>query len=79
MFEGLPVLTEYFPIRAHVMPYSDFVAEHRQFLVFGNIGFPEDWLLRKLLAEGASVRHVKDDYTMPYRDASIYEVSIKER
>ena len=73
--EGLPLLKRYFPIRANVSPYSAFVAEHRQFLVWGRIDDELGWLLRKLRAEGAAVTELgafeSEDYS-----GSLYEVTL---
>ena len=52
------------PVSLCVKPLSDFVAAHRQFLVFGR---PEDgWIVRKLLDEGATVQlvRIQDGYQL---------------
>ena len=56
IFEGMQMEKELFPIRANVSTYSAFIKTHRQFFVLGEYSFPEDWLLRKLEADGASLR-----------------------
>jgi hypothetical protein len=68
-------LKQYFPIRAHIESYEDFAAKHSHFLVFGEPEHPEQWLLRKLIAEGAKVDRV-GDYVTPYEDSVLYEVTL---
>lgn len=73
--EGLPLMKHYFPIRATVLPYSDFVAEHRHFLVWGSLDNEFGWLLRKLRADGVTVTELgafdSEDYA-----GSLYEVTL---
>ena len=76
IFEGLPILRELFPIRANVAPYRDFASRNRQFLVLGTRGHPEDWLLRKLDADGADIRLLKN-MTTGYRDRELYQVTLR--
>jgi Dolichyl-phosphate-mannose-protein mannosyltransferase len=76
IFEGMGTLTTVFPIRANVTPYGEFIRLHRTFLVLGTVDFAEDWLLRKLIAEGAAVRQIDRLKSSPYNDSAVYEVSI---
>ena len=78
IFEGLPNLKGKFPIRAKIMPYQKFIQEHSQFLVFGTYNYPEDWLLRKLLADHATLRFL-GDYPAGYKDEQLYEVTLSHR
>lgn len=73
MFEGVPVLHERFNMRANTMPYRDFVLSYPHFLVLAMAGYPEDWLLDKLKADGADVRLIAKIPT-PYKDHELYEV-----
>ena len=73
IFEGLAVEKQYFPIRAQVVPYRTFIAQHRKFLVLGTINYPEDWLLRKLISEGVTVRQA-GALRVPYKDKTLYLV-----
>lgn len=75
IFEGFPVLKNYFPIRAAVEPYSQFVQEHRQFLVLGTTNYPEDWLIPVLVHSGASLRQL-GNFPGPYKDSELYLVSM---
>ena len=74
IFEGMQMEKDLFPIRANVSTYSAFVQTHRHFFVFGEYDFPEDWLLRKLEADGASLRLVGQTENS-YKDRDLYYVS----
>ena len=78
IFEGLQTVKGYFPIRAHVTPYLDFVAAHPVFLVLGTPDYPEDWLLRALLAMHEDVRYL-GELPVPYKDTQLYEVTVSQR
>jgi hypothetical protein len=65
----------YFPISASVSSYSDFVQEHREFLVLGTYGGPEEWLLRKLHDDGARLTWL-GTYPVPYVDSNLYLVNL---
>ncbi len=75
IFEGLAVEKQYFPIRANVLPYREFVSRHHHFLVFGTMFYPEDWLIKRLQDDGAKMTHLGDFYS-PYKDASMYDVAM---
>ncbi len=73
---GLLRATQYFPLRAKIVPYADFVREHRAFLVMGVYEHPGDWLLRKLLEDGAEVKIIARDEA--YGESDIYRVELPE-
>ncbi len=75
IFEGMPDLKASFPIRAHVEPYEEFVAAHRTFLVLGTPEYPEDWLLRALVATNADVEYL-GEFPGPYKDKQLYRVNV---
>jgi hypothetical protein len=78
LFEDLTpfdLLKRYFPIRANVDQYSSFTRRYRQFLVLGTYDYPEDWLLRKLAADGAKLVPI-GYYDIPYKDHTIYRVTL---
>ena len=75
IFEGMPDLKAYFPIRAHVESYSEFVAAHPTFLVLGTPEYPEDWLLRAL-ADMHAVVDYAGEFPGPYKDKQLYRVTI---
>jgi uncharacterized membrane protein len=75
-FEVIAVLKQYFPIRANVSTYRDFVRQHSHFLVLADIGFPEEWLCRKLQHDGALLTPISG----PVRKsdgAIIYDVQLR--
>lgn len=76
MFEGMPELRKYFPIRGYVTAYDRFVSEHAHFLVLGTVDYPEDWLLRYLLDSDAQVR-LLGSYMGPYKDSQVFEITIR--
>jgi hypothetical protein len=65
----------YFPISASVSSYTDFVHEHREFLVLGTYGSPEEWVLRKLHDDGARLIWL-GAYPLPYVDSNLYLVTL---
>ncbi len=69
------MLKNYFPIRARVVPYREFLAAHPVFLVLGTPDYPEDWLLRALLAGHADVRYL-GEFPELYKDTQLYEVTV---
>lgn len=74
IFEIMQTEKEVFPIRANVSTYSEFIKTHRRFFVFGQYDYPEDWLLRKLEADGASLRLLGETESS-YKDKDLYYVS----
>lgn len=78
IFEGLPILARYFPVRGAVAPYHSFMATHDRFLVFATPGYPEDWLLDKLRDDRAEIRQVCQIHT-DYRDQMLYEVTVNHQ
>ena len=78
LFEGIAALKQYFPIRAHIESYADFAARHPHFLVFGDPDRSDQWLLRKLAAEGAHVSKI-GDFATPYEDSRLNEVTLPAR
>lgn len=74
IFEGMQTEKELFPMRANVSTYSAFIKTHRRFFVLGDYDFPEDWLLRKLEADGATLR-LLGETEGSYKDKDLYYVS----
>jgi hypothetical protein len=75
LFEGIAGLKPYFPLRAHIESYADFAARHPRFLVFGESDQPDQWLLRKLAAEGAHIEKI-GEFETPYEDSRLQEVTL---
>jgi hypothetical protein len=78
LFENEDDLRRAFNYPSHVEPLRSFTAEHPRFLVLGTVNQPEDWLLRKLLADGEDVRLV-GTFRTSYKDSDLYVVTIKRR
>ncbi len=77
IFEGTEVLHKYFPIRGTVTAYRDFVRQQPHFFVLGTPDYPEDWLIAKLLEDGAELQF-KGELRSTYRDHMIFEVTLKQ-
>ncbi len=75
IFNSMDLESRVFPIRAHVESDTTFFRQHQHFFVLGQLVYPEDWLLRKLLSDGASIRLVSE-VTGDYKDHELYEVTI---
>lgn len=75
IFEGMPLERKFFPILANVETYPNFLRQHPHFFVYGQYDYPEDWLLRKLEADGAEIR-VRGRVDAQYKDRELYEVTI---
>ena len=59
MFEkGLPALNRLFPMRAHLQDYSEFLAAHPHFLLYGYADNKMDWLIPQLRDDGAQMRYL---------------------
>lgn len=79
IFEQIPEAVRAFGLRGHAEPYATFTAQHRHFFVFGQLDYPEDWLLPKLLEDHAQLQlrgSIHDDY---WRDTELYEVWLPAR
>ena len=67
----------YFPISASVRSYTDFIHQHREFLVLGTYDAPEEWVLRKLHDDGARLTWL-GSYPLPYVDSNLYLVTLTD-
>lgn len=75
LFESYGELKRVFPIRGTIERYQDFVRENPRFLVVGTYGYPEDWLLQKLQADGAAAR-LAWEIPPSYKDQDVYEITM---
>ena len=75
IFEGTGILKQYWPIRGTVAPYRNFVRENSHFFVLGSPDYPEDWLIPKLMDDGAQLQF-KGELGSTYKDHMIFEVTI---
>jgi len=78
IFEGMALEAKLFHLRGQVETYSQFLQEHPHFYVFGTYEYPEDWLLRKLQADGATLRRL-GDVDSSYKNHELYEVTMPAR
>ncbi len=75
IFDGMQAEKDAFPIRANVEDYSIFVQRHPKFLVFGTYDYPEDWLLRKLHADGAHLCLLRTVGDPQFKDRQLWQVA----
>jgi hypothetical protein len=47
------IMKRWFPIRGHIEDYDKFISEHQRFMVYGPMDFPLDWLILRLVDDGA--------------------------
>jgi hypothetical protein len=78
LFEDLKDFSECFHLPGTVESYAQFVRDHQSFLVYGSIDYPEDWLLRRLLAEHASVTPL-GVFPGPYKDKTLFQVHLNQK
>jgi hypothetical protein len=76
IFEGTEKLREYWPIRGNVESYQEFVRKSPRFIVLGTPDYPEDWLIPKLLDDGAQLDFIGELHSS-YRDHMIFEVTLE--
>lgn len=75
LFENESNVQEALGLHGNVMPYKAFLAEHPHFFVLGTYTYPEDWLLRKLNADG-DVLIYRGKVRSTYKDDDLYEVNV---
>jgi hypothetical protein len=75
IFEGMAWEADHFKFASSVESYPEFIAEHPHFYVLGTFDYPEDWLLRKLLADQARIVRVGTVDAL-YKDHELYEVTM---
>jgi hypothetical protein len=76
LFDGEDVVGKTFHFQSKVEALGDFEAAHPRFLVLGTFDYSEDWLLRKLQADGDTIRFL-GRYGTTYKDKDLYEVTIR--
>jgi hypothetical protein len=74
IFESMPLEKQLFHFPANVDSYQHFTLDHKHFYVVGSIEYPEEWLLRKLVADGATLILLKP--AEGYHGGEIYEVTL---
>jgi len=76
IFEDLADFQKSLDLAGHVENYTKFTHNHRDFLVFGTLNYPEDWLLRKLSSDHSVIVPL-GAYETPYKDKTVFEVHLK--
>jgi hypothetical protein len=72
-----PTVAEWFPIRAQLSQYSEFVQRHRHFLILAAVSDPLQWLTPKLMDSGARLRFLGEFKTVSFRaNQSLFEVTM---
>lgn len=69
-------MQQFFPLRGTIEPYSSFIAEHKTFVVIGLWEHSGDWLLRKLMQDGATLNIVAQ--YQGYTDTDVYLVNFPQ-
>jgi hypothetical protein len=77
VFEGFPAMDRMFPFRAKLGSYHSFVKTNRHFLVYGYAVYENDWLVSKLMEDGARLTFLgrRDE---EFGRAVLYEVQMPE-
>ncbi len=78
IFEDMSDLQQAFKLPGTIESYRQFTQAHPDFLVFGTFDYPEDWLLRKLAADGAAITPLRK-FATPYKDKTLFEVRVKDK
>ncbi len=74
LFENEADVQEALGLHGNVTPYHAFLEQHTHFFVIGTYTYPEDWLLRKLDADGATLIY-RGKIRSTYKDDDLYEVN----
>jgi hypothetical protein len=69
---GYPILQRWFPIKGHIEDYRSFMDRHERFMVFGPMHDPLDWLIFKLVDDGAQM-----NFRGQFGDNLLFEVTPK--
>jgi hypothetical protein len=75
LFEGEAQTAQVFHFQSNVENLYSFQQKHPRFLVLGTVDYAEDWLLRKLVAQGSTVRHL-GPFVTTYKDKDLFEVTV---
>lgn len=75
LFENEAAVQEALGLHGNVAPYYDFLKRNPHFFVLGTYTYPEDWLLRKLDADGATLIY-RGKIRSTYKDDDLYEVVV---
>jgi hypothetical protein len=76
IFNGMAEEKRYFGFSGNVDGYATFVARHPCFLAFGSYSYPEDWVLRKLHADGATLTLIGELPETEYYGTDLWQVQM---
>src|SRR5579871_286765 len=71
---GFYTLQKWFPIRAHIEDYRQFLSTHSHFLVLAEYDFPMDWVMRKMLDDHVPLTF-KGEFPLQHGNGILVEVS----
>jgi hypothetical protein len=75
---GYYLLRRWFPIRAHIVDYRQFLAAHSHFNVLADYSFPMDWVMRKMLDDHVPLVF-KGQFPSQHGNVILAEVSTPNR
>jgi hypothetical protein len=76
IFNGMEEEKRSFGFSGNVDGYTTFVAAHPCFLAFGSYSYPEDWVLRKLEADGATLTLRRELPETEYYGTDVWQVQM---
>jgi hypothetical protein len=68
--DGYPIMRRWFPIQGRIEDYGDFISRHDRFMVFGPMHDPLDWLIFKLVDDGAQM-----NFRGQFGDSLLFDVT----
>ncbi|WP_160115003.1 glycosyltransferase family 39 protein [Bryocella elongata] len=74
IFERMPEVVQAFALHGHSEPYAAFMTRHRHFFLFGQHDYPEDWIIPKLIEDGARLQFLRTTHDGYWHDTELYEV-----
>jgi hypothetical protein len=74
--ESVATMAAVFHLNSRVVPYKDFIAAHRTFLVVGEVDHVGDWFLKTVIDRGADAQFL-GKYHFAGRDQSLWLVTLK--
>jgi len=70
--DGYPIMQRWFPIKGRIEDYDRFIRQHDRFMVFGPMHDPLDWLIFKLVDDGAQM-----NFRGQFGESLLFEVTPK--
>ena len=79
IFERMPEVVQAFALHGHSEPYAAFMTQHPHFFLLGQHDYPEDWLIPRLIEDGAHLRLIRITHDGYWHDTELYEVNAAAR